>query len=108
MSKKEFKTIREGRKGRVKVAHVQITTYKEQPKDVREYFPERKIVRDAVVVQIGRKMRNGEWDNSNQLWMSTDEFCKLGDAIDDFMDEEEGDNSSSDSSDVKSERGDEK
>lgn len=88
---KKVKCVKEARAGRVKVAHLEITRYQKQPKGVRDYFPEREYTSDTVVIEVGRKMSNGQWDNK-QLWLTTTEFFRLREALEKFDDAEAGNN----------------
>lgn len=88
---KKVKCIKEARARRAKIAHLEITSFKQQPEEVRDFFPERKHTRDVVVIEVGKKMPNGVWDNSNKLWLTTDEFLMLKDAFDEFRGSKGGD-----------------
>jgi hypothetical protein len=83
MTTKEVKIIRESRVGNMKVTQLELIMYKQQREDVRDYFPERRIVRDRVVIQKGVKQQDGTWKN-DEIWMTSYEFCKLTDALEKF------------------------
>ena len=86
---KDVRVIKEARVRRVKVTHLEFTTYRQQPEQFRDYVPEERRVRHRVAVQIGRKRRGQDWENET-LWLTTHEFAMLEDAIAEFREEDSG------------------
>ena len=91
--KSKTKCIKSARSGRWKISLLEITKTFQQPENVRDVFPERTRVEDRVAVQYSKKV-NGEWKNET-IFCSAQDFANLQNAIEDFHDNDVGDNSPS-------------